>query len=62
MTLPSTAGFGRKLLLFLMVDAVTSSTQGMWEKRTFAGIVGLFALRSLYSVILAALWNAIDKR
>jgi hypothetical protein len=61
MTLPSTAGFGRKLLLFLMVDAVTASMQGIWENQSLAGIVGLFAFRSLYSVILAALWNAIDK-
>jgi hypothetical protein len=60
--MPSAAGFGRKLLLFVIVDVVMAGIQVSWEKRAPAAIILLVILRLPYSVILAALWNAIDKR
>jgi hypothetical protein len=59
--LPSMAGFGRKLIVFLLVDAVLAGLEVLWEKRTIGAFFLLLALRSPMSVILAAIWNAIDK-
>ena len=49
------------LIVFLLVDALFASVQVLWEKRTLGAFFLLFALRSPMSVILAAIWNAIDK-
>jgi hypothetical protein len=62
MKMPSVAGFGRKLLLFVFVDVIMAGVQISWEKRAPTEIILLVILRLPYSVILALLWNAIDKR
>lgn len=55
-------GFGRKLLLFLMVDAVLAMVEVAWQRRPFAAVLALVLLRCPYSFIIAAIWNVTDKR
>jgi hypothetical protein len=57
----STAGFGRKLLLFLLVDAVLAVATAIWRNSLLAG-AARFLQGSLTSIILAALWNAIERK
>jgi hypothetical protein len=41
---PSMAGFGRKLIVFLLVDAVLAGLEVLWEKRTIGAFFLLLAL------------------
>jgi hypothetical protein len=63
MEFPSTKGFARKLMLFVLVDVVIAIVEVEWEKRAaLTDVVILSLFRLPYSLILAALWNALDKR
>jgi hypothetical protein len=62
MKYPLTAGYGRKLLLFVIVDAVVAAMQTMLQHCSLASFAGLILLRSPYSVVLAAILNATEKK
>ena len=55
----SIAGFSRKLLLFLIVDAVIAGVEVVSQQRTLVTGLGLFLLRFPVSMLLAALLNAV---
>ena len=56
----STEGFGRKLLIFLLVDAVVATIQGISSGNP-ASAFGKFLLGSFGSVFLAAIWQASER-
>jgi len=58
----SIRSFGRKLLLFVIVDIALTSVQAVWQKQTRARVFLLTAVPLPYSVLLAALFNAIDRK
>ena len=53
----SIEGFGRKLLIFLLVDAVMATIQGI-SSGSLASAFGKFLLGSFGSVFLAGIWQA----
>jgi hypothetical protein len=57
----STAGFGRKLLLFFLLDAVFGTATAIWRGSFLAG-AARFLMGFPMSLILAALWNATERK
>jgi len=53
-------GFWRKLLILLAVDAAIGILRSFWEKAAMTGAVGFFLVQLPYSLILAAIWSAVD--
>jgi hypothetical protein len=56
----STAGFGKKLLLFVLVDAAFGAATAIWRSSLLAG-AARFLMGFPMSLILAALWNATER-
>ena len=57
-----TRGFGRKLLILLFVDAAIGTIRSLWEKGGVTAAIGFFVIQIPYSLILAAIWSAVDRK
>jgi hypothetical protein len=57
-----TRGFGRKLLILLLVDVAIGTIRSLWEIGGVTAAIGFVVIQLPYSLILAAIWNAVDRK
>ena len=57
-----TRGFGGKLLILLVIDTAIATMRGLWAKGGMAAAVGFFVVQIPYSLIIAAIWNGVDRK
>lgn len=57
-----TRGFGSKLLIFLVVDGAIATIRGLLGKGGMTAAVGFFVVQLPYSLVLAAVWSAVDRK
>ncbi len=58
----ATRSFGGKLLIFLLIDAAIAAVRSLIRSGGISTFVGAFLVQFPYSVILAVIWNAAERK
>ena len=45
----------------MVIDAGIIAFESLWKARSLADIVGTFVIRTIYSIIIAAIWHALER-
>jgi hypothetical protein len=45
----------------MFIDAAIIAVESIWKSRSLADILGTFTIRTIYSIIIAAIWHGLER-